>query len=168
MTRKKPTMREALASAYLHIPGLIPEELREASAASIVSAVDLHHWPIPHANGGGNNPQNLQPMLRSEHRRETARNTIPTLARGKRIRRKQGVHVAKMLDKAGQAPPPDPFAARVAEIMQKFEEIAPNAERSERKPGKRKSGIKSRGFQGWRTFSGEVRWKKDRKSNRSK
>lgn len=107
--RKKPNMSEKLAAALrkirLGVDGerwLIPEPLRsEGSAKAICSACDFDHirrW----AEGGGNEPQNLDPMLRADHRAKTIgkRGDIAEVAKGKRFGAKEAAFRARLLAKA--------------------------------------------------------------------
>lgn len=81
---------------------LIPEPLRsEGTAAQVVAAVDYHHWKLFHAQGGGLEPQNIEPMLRAEHKIETAKKTIPEIAKSKRVIKANAAHEKKMADKGG-------------------------------------------------------------------
>jgi hypothetical protein len=83
-------MHEKLASALLHIRRgvegdnwLIKGELRKASAKEICSSIDWDHvrrW----AENGSNEPQNLQPLIRAEHR-EKSRKDATEVAKGKRM-----------------------------------------------------------------------------------
>lgn len=112
--RRRPTRDEREAAALLAIKRgdawLIPEPLRsQGTAADICAAVDLHHWRDYHALGGTNEPQNLEPMLREDHRIETATKTIPQIAKTKRIRKKEEEFRRKILAKSGLEPEsPDP------------------------------------------------------------
>ena len=102
--RKPPNMKEKLASALLHIrrgvegdDWLIKGELREASAKEICAAIDWDHvrrW----AEGGSNDPQNLQPLMRAEHREKSRKDTTE-VAKGKRMAKKQQAHEAKLIEK---------------------------------------------------------------------
>jgi hypothetical protein len=87
-------MSEKLASALLHIrrgvegdDWLIKGDLRKASAREIVSSVDFDHvrrW----AEGGSNDPQNLQPLPRPEHQIKSRKDTTE-VAKGKRYGAKE-------------------------------------------------------------------------------
>jgi hypothetical protein len=102
--RKKPNMHEKLASALLHIrrgvegdDWLIKGDLRSATAKEICSAVDFDHvrrW----AEGGSNDPQNLQPLQRAEHREKSRKDTTE-VAKGKRFGKAHAEFQRKMLAK---------------------------------------------------------------------
>jgi hypothetical protein len=102
--RKKPTMHEKLASALLHIrrgvegdDWLIKGELRSASAKEICSSIDWDHvrrW----AEGGSNDPQNLQPLQRAEHREKSRKDTTE-VAKGKRFGKAHAEFQRKVLAK---------------------------------------------------------------------
>jgi hypothetical protein len=96
--RKAPNMSEKLAAALrkikLGVEGghwLIPEPLRsEGTAKQICSSVDFDHirrW----AEGGTNAPQNLDPMIRAEHREKSRKDTTE-VAKGKRMAKKEEAH----------------------------------------------------------------------------
>jgi hypothetical protein len=76
---------------------LIKGELRSASAKEICSAVDFDHvrrW----AEGGSNDPQNLQPLERAEHRLKSRKDTTE-VAKGKRFGKSHAEFQRKMLAK---------------------------------------------------------------------
>lgn len=110
MTRRRsPNMHEKLASALLHIrrgegdDWLVKGDLRSASAKEICSSIDWDHirrW----AEGGSNNPQNLQPLPRAEHREKSRKDTTE-VAKGKRFGKKHEEFRQRILAKAGQATP---------------------------------------------------------------
>ncbi len=94
--RKRPNMTEKLASALLHIrkgtgdDWLVKGDLRNASAKEIVAACDFDHlrrW----AQGGSNAPQNLQPLIRADHREKSKRDNSE-IAKGKRLEAKEQAH----------------------------------------------------------------------------
>jgi hypothetical protein len=101
--RKKPNMCEKLASALLHIrkgtgdDWLVKGELRNASAKEICAAHDWDHirrW----AEGGSNAPQNLQPLLREDHREKSKKDNTE-IAKGKRVAKKEARHQSALLQK---------------------------------------------------------------------
>lgn len=94
--RKKPTLTEKLASALLHIrkgagdDWLVKGDLRNASAEAICAAIDWDHvrrW----AQNGTNRPQNLQPLIRADHREKSKRD-VSEIAKGKRLEAKEQAH----------------------------------------------------------------------------
>lgn len=101
--RKQPNMTDKLASALLHIrrgtgdDWLVKGELRDASAKEICAAVDFDHirrW----AEDGSNEPQNLQPLIRAEHREKSRKDTTE-VAKGKRFGKKHADHSERVLVK---------------------------------------------------------------------
>jgi len=107
--RKQPNLSELLAAALLRIKQgdewLIDDEyLREkGTAQEIRSYVEFDH-ARRHAENGGNNPQNLYPMRKPDHR-EKSRADTTEIAKGKRIGRKQQEFLRKILAKGGQDVP---------------------------------------------------------------
>lgn len=65
----------------------------------IIALFEFDHYPIPHAEGGPDEPWNLDPVFKPVHREKTAKVDIPTIAKGKRLRRKEGEHTAAMAAK---------------------------------------------------------------------
>jgi hypothetical protein len=125
--RKPPNMTEKLASALLHIRKgtgdnwLVQGELRNASAKEICAACDWDHirrW----AEDGTNRPQNLQPLLRADHREKSKKDNTE-IAKGKRVAKKEARHQDALVEK---------IFGEASAIW-------------EQKP-KRKAKIKSRGF----------------------
>ena len=74
----------------------------DMTAKEVISEIDFDHDPVPHAEGGSDEHHNLTPRLRADHRRKTAEEDIPRIAKNKRIARKHALHKAKMAAKAGQ------------------------------------------------------------------
>lgn len=114
--RKKPTLHEKLASALLHIrkgsgdDWLVKGELREASAKEICAAIDFDHirrW----AEGGDNRPQNLQPLMRADHREKT-KTDITEVAKGKRFGQAHKEFQARLLAKQEGTPLPKPARSK--------------------------------------------------------
>lgn len=105
--RKSPNMTEKLASALLHIrrgvngdDWLISGDLRKASAKEICAVIDFDHirrW----AEDGTNEPQNLQPLLRDEHREKSNKDNTE-IAKGKRFGEAHTEFQRRLLAKAGQ------------------------------------------------------------------
>jgi hypothetical protein len=107
--RRAPNFREKLACALLHIRKgednwLVSGDLRNASAKDICSAIDFDHirrW----AEDGDNRPQNLQPLMRADHREKSKRDNTE-IAKGKRIAKKEVDHRRALEAKAGLAKSP--------------------------------------------------------------
>ncbi len=94
MKRKHLLLKEKLAAALHEAFGLRALYDSRASADEVLA---LFHWDhgIFHAHDGSDAWWNLQPMLIADHREKTRRD-IATIAKGKRIQRKQERHKAAM------------------------------------------------------------------------
>jgi hypothetical protein len=55
------------------------------TADQIISLFQFDHYPIRHADGGPDEPWNLDPMLATEHQEVTAKKDIPQIAKTKRL-----------------------------------------------------------------------------------
>jgi hypothetical protein len=93
---------ERLAAALLEIrrgdEWLIPEPIRSSGdAAAICACVQWDHRH-PHAQGGTNDPQNMQPLLKDEHQAKTKRD-VAKIARDKRLTKKHEEARRQMLAK---------------------------------------------------------------------
>src|SRR5258708_500593 len=101
MKRKKISLKTQLAAALLQIRDasserLIPhDDAKLMSACQIISLFHLDHQPIPHADGGPDEPWNLTHLFIGAHREKTAKRDIPQIAKGKRIRATNGLLTAK-------------------------------------------------------------------------
>lgn len=91
------------AAALLQIcePGttveLIPyDHAKLMSADQIISLFHADHYPEPKADGGPDEPWNLMHRLIAAHREKTAKIDVPTIAKGKRLRRNRAEHQAVM------------------------------------------------------------------------
>lgn len=149
MRQRRPNLTQMAATLALYVPWLIPEHLRDKSAKVILAALDFHHDPIPYADGGTCDPQNLTPLLREEHKRITRKVTIPTIAKNKRIRRKEALHQEAMAKKTCSQiknPLVGTWTKR-DDRSGRFSDIAPRK-------------MKSQGFRGHRKFDGTAVWKK--------
>lgn len=190
--RKRLTRDEALAMAYLAIPGLIPEDLRTKSAREICAAVEIDHMSAL-ALGGADDFRNMQPLLKPVHRLKT-KNDLRKVHKGRRLRTAQAHHNATMQTrKLGIVVDLPSEGAAQAVLGGKFHEVValprgadathtaprqavattsthdpdapePTTEAVSERRGKRMAGrkLKGRPFQGWRSMSGAVRWRKDR------
>jgi hypothetical protein len=105
MTR--PTLTEKLDATLLALleaqgRAFDREAAKLLQAGDIAKYFDFDHYPVPKANGGGNHPTNLVPMLRPEHQVKTARIDTPRIAKGKRLSKAQKAHCAVVAAKVGQ------------------------------------------------------------------
>jgi hypothetical protein len=85
---------------------------------------------IHHTIGGQDAHWNLTPRAVEKHRQKTAKRDIPQIAKTKRLEQAQEDFRRKVLAKTGQI--------------------------TEKEETKQKAKIKSRGFQQWRNFKGEI------------
>jgi len=123
MPRAAISLRVKLAAALLQslrddgtgrLVRVIPhEQAKGMTADQIIAAFDMDHDPIPKAHGGPDEPWNLTPRLRADHRAKTAKQDIPAIAKTKRLRRSEQEFRDRLLAKdAGEDPPPPRRAKR--------------------------------------------------------
>lgn len=98
-----PSLRQQMAD-ILHFRNT------RAPSAKVISLYDYHHI-VFHAINGADVWMNLTPMPRAEHREKT-RADLATIAKGKRIQRKQAEHQTRM--EAKHADISDPTSDRAA------------------------------------------------------
>lgn len=93
---------ERLAAALLEIKRgdewLIPEPIRSSGDAEAICACVQWDHRHPHAQGGTNDPQNMQPLLKDEHQAKTKRD-VAKIARDKRLTKKHEEARRQMLAK---------------------------------------------------------------------
>lgn len=130
----------------------MPSESRDKGTKAILASVEFHHFPILHSDGGSNEPTNLVPMNKAAHAHETRTVTIPTIAKGKRIRSAEQKHEAAMAKKIGLVP--DAGTVRPAWVSDAYSGTRSHAV---------KKKIPSRPFAGSRKFNGQVKWRSDKK-----
>lgn len=110
--RKHISLKTKLAAALCALAGQdgtrrIPHEhAKLMSAEQIISLFDFHHSPVPHAEGGPDEPWNLDPVLKPEHRIFTAKVDVPGIAKRKRVAAKHSQHQAAMAAKITGEPAP--------------------------------------------------------------
>jgi hypothetical protein len=80
------------------VPCISYAEAKTLTADQIIARFDHHHVILEHF-GGVTEPWNIQPMLRPEHRKRTAKLDVPAIAKGKRITKKEAAHKARMAEK---------------------------------------------------------------------
>jgi hypothetical protein len=88
------------------VPVISHEESKRMTPEEIIGRFDFDHAVVPHAEGGGNEPWNLVPRLRAEHRKKTAKVDVPRIAKNKRLRASQAAFGEAMEAKAGRAETP--------------------------------------------------------------
>lgn len=82
---------------------IIPhEEAKKMTADEIVSLFEFDHDPIPKACGGPDDPWNLTPRIKQEHREKTAKVDIPQIAKSKRLEKDTEAFRRRLLAKSGQ------------------------------------------------------------------
>jgi hypothetical protein len=114
--RKAISLKTKLASALLMLtrydktigiskPFIGYEQSKTMTADEIIARFDWDHT-IAHAHGGPDEPWNLTPMLREDHREKTSKIDVPRIAKSKRIQRDNEEHARRMLEKivCGQKP----------------------------------------------------------------
>ena len=109
------SLKTKLASALLALEGfqydevtgkccrvnLIPyEDSKRMTADQIISLFAFDHYPQRKADGGPDEPWNLEPRLIQAHREKTAKVDVPEMAKSKRIRRKVSLHNVALASKA--------------------------------------------------------------------
>lgn len=90
------------------VPIITFEESRCLSAEEIISRFHFDHYPVPHAEGGPDEPWNITPRLKPEHVERTRKIDIPKIAKNKRVARDHQQHVERMEAKATGRPRPQP------------------------------------------------------------
>ncbi len=103
------------------------EESKRMSEDDILARFSWDHDPVPHAEGGPDEPWNLVPRPKEEHAEKTAKVDVPTIAKGKRLRASVAAFEEAMEAKAGRAEKP-----------------AAERRKGRAMPGTRESGFKRR------------------------
>lgn len=115
MSRAHISLKVKLAAALLQMVRatsdgrfvkIIPfEQAKRMTADEIIALFHFDHYPIPHAQGGPDEPWNLDPILVEGHREKTAKIDIPQIAKTKRISREQEEFRRRMLTPRDERPP---------------------------------------------------------------
>ncbi len=140
--RKQPNMSEKLAALHIEIEALkgnpiadwsVVKQMTPEQINSLFEWNHVSYWTWVEEAEKQNHPSIITPLYIRQHRERTAKIDMPTIAKARRIaaRRPEAQAEAEKLRVVLGTPP---------------------------KPKKRK--MQSRGFQGSRSFSGEVRWRK--------
>lgn len=103
--RKHIPLKVKLAAALLKLGHVPFSQAQRMTADQIIALYDFNHHPIPHAQGGPDEPWNLDPMLRPEHREITAKKDIPQIAKTKRISREHEEFQRRLLTPRDERPP---------------------------------------------------------------
>ena len=105
--RKRISDRKKLAATLLHMRAgaadgyelLIPyEDGKQMSADQIISLFHYDHYPIPHAEGGPDEPWNLTPRLIADHREKTRKVDLKQIAKNKRIQKRKHEHAMRITE----------------------------------------------------------------------
>lgn len=80
------------------------EEAKRLTADEIISRFEFDHDPIPKAHDGPDEPWNLPPKLKSDHRAKTSNQDIPAIAKSRRIVSDEAQHHARMAAKTSGEP----------------------------------------------------------------
>jgi hypothetical protein len=77
--------------------GIPHDHAKLMTAKQIISLVAFHHHPIPHAVGGPDEPWNLDPVFRKPHDWITAKETVPGIAKERRVQDREMDHRRNMI-----------------------------------------------------------------------
>jgi len=88
-----------LASALLALGDIPHEHAKQMTAEQIISLYQFDHYPLRRCDGGPFEPWNLRPLLIKAHRRKSAKEDQPAIAKDKRIASKHQQHLAAMAAK---------------------------------------------------------------------
>lgn len=103
-------LKTQLAAALCQVFNIPWDAQKAMSEDKIIALGNLHHHPYPKAQGGPDVHWNLEWMLEPDHKIETAKKTIPTIAKTKRITKANEEFRRRILAKtAGEDPPPAKF-----------------------------------------------------------
>jgi hypothetical protein len=111
------------------VPVISHEEAKSLTEDEILAKFEWDH-NVHFAIGGACQHWNLTPTPKAQHRQKTAKQDIPQIAKTRRLEKAQEDFRRKVLAKTGQI--------------------------TEKEETKQKAKIKSRGFQQWRNFKGEI------------
>lgn len=103
--RKHISLKVKLAAALLKLGHVPFSQAQRMTADQIIALYDFNHHPIPHAQGGPDEPWNLDPMLRPEHREVTAKKDIPQISKTKRISKEHEAFRQRLLTPRDERPP---------------------------------------------------------------
>lgn len=108
--RRHITLKTKLASALLalgHVPYL---DAKQMSADQLISLYQWHH-NMRHADDGTDHFSNLEPLLITAHREQTAKIDAPAMAKDRKIGRAVAAHQTRMVAKIqGEPKPPSRWA----------------------------------------------------------
>jgi hypothetical protein len=115
MKRGHISLKTKLAAALLQMRRATPdgrwelivphEQAKRMTADEIIALFHFDHYPIPHAQGGPDEPWNLDPMLRPEHGEKTAKRDVPQIAKTKRLSREHEEFQRRLLTPRAERPP---------------------------------------------------------------
>jgi hypothetical protein len=99
------SLKVKLAAALLQLKHIPFSQAQRMSADQIIALYHFDHYPIPHAQGGPDEPWNLDPVLVADHLEKTAKTDIPQIAKTKRIAKDHQEFLRLMLTPRDQRPP---------------------------------------------------------------
>jgi hypothetical protein len=114
MRRGHISLKIKLAAALLHMRRATPDGRWELiiphsaavhmTADQIISKFHFDHCPIPHSQGGPDEPWNLDPVPAADHREKTAKIDIPQIAKTKRLSKEHEEFRKRMLTPRDERP----------------------------------------------------------------
>jgi hypothetical protein len=115
MKRGHISLKTKLAAALLQMRRATPdgrwvliiphEQAKRMTADAIIALFHFNHYPIPHAQGGPDEPWNLDPMPVAEHQEVTAKQDIPQIAKTKRLAKEHEEFQRRLLTPRAERPP---------------------------------------------------------------
>lgn len=135
-------------------------DAKHMSADQIISLFHFDHYPVPHAEGGPDEPWNLQAELIQSHHEKTRKRDVPQIAKNKRIKRKHDRHVERI----GNSGLILTETMTLAEAKERWPDTKLPYPHTKPMPREIYAGIRSRGFDKTktRTFGGKVKPRKKR------
>jgi len=115
MKRAHISLKIKLAAALLHMKRYVGDgeweniiSSKEApllTADQIIARFHFDHYPIPHAEGGPDEPWNLDPVPTADHKKKTATIDVPGIAKRKRVAQSHIEHTRTMATPRDQRQP---------------------------------------------------------------
>lgn len=118
MSRRHISLKTKLAAALLQmkrcertligdkwVPIISHEEAKTLTDDQIIARFHFDHYPIPHAQGGPDEPWNLTPSPVLDHKEKTAKIDVPMIAKTKRLTKAHEDFRRTMLTPRDERPP---------------------------------------------------------------
>lgn len=104
------------------VPVIPHTEAKTLTADQIISRFEFDHFPISKWLDGPDEPWNLVPRPKKEHRQKTAKVDVPAAAKSKRIRKQEDEFRRRMLepDLCAKADRPGKKAVRWSSLPKKY------------------------------------------------